>query len=179
MKPITLPFVRSIAYTCLATLLPVSAGLAAPAQVPLETKIVGAGVDPNVMILLDNSWSMSRRDRGGIRRMKRAKDAVKSIINKTNNVRFCLSTFDRASPDSHFTTGWRSHGAYINENRECGTPKATLIAQIDNMYEESARPWQYSGSMEPYAYGTTTASALFDITRYFKNLPPWFGTFDN
>ncbi|MCP3953357.1 MAG: VWA domain-containing protein [Desulfobacterales bacterium] len=164
----------------LAALVPVSTVLATPAQVPLEAHIAGAGVEPNIMLLLDTSLSMDGYDGFSERRIRRAKDAFKNILNDTEDVRFCLATFDqrRATPHKNKTM---SNGAYMNASRVCGTDKDTLIAEIDNIYEGNRSAHTNCGGLECYARGTPTNSALYDIVQYFKtpNAGPFFGQFDD
>lgn len=184
MKSHILHLVQKIAYLFLFAAIPASSVLAVPSQVPLETKEVGgAGIDPNVMILLDTSLSMDSKDGTGFRRITRAKNALRNIVQNTDNVYFCLATFDQRRKHP-YSNDKLSNGAYMNSNRICGTDKQTLIAELNNI-EEGHRN-QYSNcknntTQECYARGTPTASALYDITRYFSNptAAPFFGKFDN
>ncbi len=179
MKTSTLPFLRYTAEIFLAALLPISTVLATPAQVPLETHIAGAGVEPNIMLLLDSSLSMDKHDGYTDRRIVRAKNAFTSILEDTEGVRFCLATFDQRRAAPHRNRKF-SNGAYMNSNRVCGTDKDTLIAEIDNIYEGAKGAWPNCDGKECYAHGTPTNSALYDIVQYFKtpNAGPFFGQFD-
>ncbi len=147
----------------LSGLITAAPSFATPVQMPLE---ILTPAEPNVMILFDNSGSMSSamNDSGGdpSNRMQIAKDAVTDLIEGFDNVRFCMSVFE------HYTnhnTIFDASGALIESDMECTSDpvgKAAMVTKIDSLVADNS---------------TQLSESFYDITRYFRNQPAYFGTF--
>ncbi len=116
-------------------------------QIPIYNKTY---VEPNVMLLLDTSYSMIWKNLDGDwatpenpeTRFDVAKRAVVDIVNSTSNVRFCLSKFSTAAD---------GNGSDILSS--CGESKENIISTIQGMTARGSTP---------------LAESLYEITRYFK-----------
>lgn len=116
-------------------------------QVPIYNKTY---VQPNVMLLLDTSFSMIWKDLNGDwvtqdgpeSRFDVAKRAVIDIIESTANVRFCLSKFSTAAD---------GNGSDILA--QCGATKESIIITIQAMQARGSTP---------------LAESLYEISRYFQ-----------
>ncbi len=120
-------------------------------QVPIYNK---AYIQPNVMLLLDTSFSMIWKDLNGDwvtsqdgpePRFEVAKRAVIDIIQSTANVRFCLSRFSVAAD---------GNGSDILA--QCGATKESIISTIQEMQARGSTP---------------LAESLYEISRYFQGGP--------
>ncbi len=108
-------------------------------QYPLQTT---GFVKPNVMFLIDNSGSMKEKmgnKKNDPKRIDVAKKVATNIVNKTDNVRFCLSKFNY----------W--NGGKVTA--ECGESKKSIIKKIKKLKPES---W------------TPLAEAYYESVQYFK-----------
>ncbi len=130
---------------------------ARPIQIPLG---IAYGIEPNVMILLDSSGSMNQQialDGGGQdTKINVAQNALATVMNDTDNVRFCLSTF-----------GSNHSGAAMSPTLQCTSDRAEIDALVATV-----------NGINPTG-GTPLAEAYYDITRYFRGQPAYFGRFTN
>ncbi len=126
------------------------------------------------MILFDTSesmnWSSDPLDptpntvAAGVKtRLQLAKDTLTSLLTETKNVRFCLSTFDWHGYGSSLSFSNQYGGAKMDSNMLCGTALTTLKSKINSLTATG---------------GTPLASALYDVTRYFRGKSAYFGDFD-
>lgn len=110
-------------------------------------------VQPNVLILFDNSSSMVINSIGGKTRLQIAKETVTGLINRTDNVRFGLMIFNE-----------NSEGGRIVQ--PCGTDKATLVNAVNSIT---------SPNRSPYIY-TPLAETLAEAGWYFAGMRSWFNS---
>lgn len=160
-----------------ATVIGNTSAFSTPAQTPLELQQISA--KPNVMLLLDNSGSMNDTTPGtdGKSKLDITKEALASLIDNRNDgsIRFCGATFSHYG-DIFNVSGLAQNGyllsnfgagAYMDEGMQCGS-SATSLTQLKNslnrIIAQGDRP---------------LAEAYYDITRYFRNMGPYFGLFKN
>jgi len=122
------------------------------------------GVEPNVLIIFDNSDSMADCVDGGQdgvanancsisseSRIYKAKEVVKNIINTTDGVRFGLMIFNS-----------NREGGYLVQ--PCGATKSDLVASVDGIDVEWGSPYIY----------TPLAETLAEAGLYFAGEQSWF-----
>ena len=94
------PLLKSAALSVLIGLSAVQPLHARPSQLPLS---ITYAVEPNVMILFDTSGSMGYSMEGSTR-MQIGKDAVTSLIDSIEGVRFGVATFRNSPSISYFSS---------------------------------------------------------------------------
>ncbi len=143
-------------FIVLITSLLVSQGaLAKTTQTPLEAAFA---VKPNVMILLDDSGSMSTKVQSDDKKRKRfeiAQDVITDLIEETSHVRFCLSHF--YSPE----------GARMTDAMQCTSDRTKLDAMVTTIDALTHGGW------------TPLSESYYDISRYFRGEKAFFGKFGN
>ncbi|MGM0413162.1 MAG: PilC/PilY family type IV pilus protein [Pseudomonadota bacterium] len=132
-----------------------------PLTLASEPLTLAAGVDPNVMILLDDSGSMDTVEEcdrweedwrgrgecveGRVTRMDIAKDVSTKLVEDNPDIRFGLTLFDG------------NEGGRIEA--ECGADQDTVLKAIKDTRANG---------------GTPLAEAYYEVTRYFRGLSGFF-----
>lgn len=91
---------------------------------------------PNVLLILDTSSSMTNTDGTGVTRLDRMKDALRQIINSSNNVRMGLMRFHREGGPVLYPVS-DINAAAGDVDSQGGTIDATVSSSADDA-EESA-----------------------------------------
>ena len=109
---------------------------------------VSTAVEPNVMLLIDDSGSMANLVAGtGKTRMQVAKEVATNLVNTTTGMRFGIASFNT------------SQGGQIRA--ACGSSKTAVTDAIADL---SAANW------------TPLAESLYEVTRYFRGLDSYYNS---
>ncbi len=113
----------------------------------------GGDYPPNLMLILDASGSMSKKDGGTITRLDRMKTAIDLVLDNLTNVNVGLMQF----------TGRSSNGGIqlLQPVGDVNTTKTALKASVQSINANG---------------GTPTAAALYEGYRYFSGGAPFRGT---
>lgn len=129
----------------------------------------GSAVPPNVMLLLDNSASMvapPHVNSSEPLKIKTATDVLKNIVTSNANIRFGLATFNRVGS----RVDRRGQGGKINLPCDAGSGNIQKIVSELNVYAQATKP-------RDLRFNTPLAEAYYEITRYFRGLPSYYGRF--
>ena len=142
---------RQISWLLLATLSIAAVpgtGYAAAMNLSDTPLFVSTAVEPNVMLLIDDSGSMAATVPGtGKTRMQIAREVATNLVNNTSGMRFGIASFNS-------NQGGRIRAA-------CGSSKSTVTDAIADL---SAANW------------TPLAESLYEVTRYFRGLSSYYNT---
>lgn len=110
-----------------------------------------ATVQPNVLIIFDNSGSMGSRGTGtGIKsKLDVAKEEIGKLITGTSGVRFGLMVFNRNNEGGHIV-------------QPCGASQSDLVSSIDGLGADTYTP---------------LAETLSEAGLYFAGMGSWFNTY--
>ncbi len=107
---------------------------------------VSTAVEPNVMLLIDDSGSMATLVPGtGKSRMQVAREVATNLVNTTSGMRFGIASFNSKN-------GGRVRAV-------CGSTKETVTTAIGNL---TAANW------------TPLAESLYEVTRYFRGQSSYY-----
>lgn len=136
-------------------------------------------VEPNVVIVMDNSGSMRNRvgGKGSDTRMEVAKQVATEVVNDVDGVRFGMFNFNTSEGGSlssdevnctQVCVRWRRNGKCREYATQCDTiyaecgiaTKSELTSMISNFQPST---W------------TPLAETLYEVTRYYRGMYPKFG----
>lgn len=163
IKQIQTIYSVSVSYILFCTLfssLTITPLHARPTQLPLS---VSFAIEPNIMLSIDTSGSML--DPSGVgsdSKIVVVKRAVSDILDETENVRFCLSTYNPDPAPHQFVNGGKMTSGMQCDNNN----NAALTGIVNNNVLVNANN----------STGTPIASAYYDLTRYFRGMSSGFGS---
>jgi len=116
-------------------------------------------VEPNVVLLMDTSGSMGSRVSGtSMTRMEVAQQVAKDVIDEIDGIRFGMFNLNRNNQGGSISSGEENSATYYAECGALSKEKLKLI--VDSFI----------------AGGNTPVSeTLYEITRYYRGLSPYFG----